>query len=294
MAGYGAQTAAEIAMRHDIDLHLAIDLLASGCSAELARRSCSSKQAPGGYGQNSLPGELPCLHTVAVERHDRPRPVHDPHVRADALLAIAACLRADRLSLGEVGRRLGSRVPRRGVGRRRRDRGRAPLPRHHELERGARPLVGPVRRLAGRARRLGRDPLRRARRRVGRAPLRARAFGSSWTPSRRGCCWRRGSAASATGSTRSSSASRPTCRGGWRSTRSTGRAGYFNHATFHPTFLYELTYDLIGVAILLWIDRRFKIRRPGLFALYVSYYCFGRFFEELLRVDPAHEFSACA
>ena len=66
--------------------------------------------------------------------------------------------------------------------------------------------------------------------------------------------------------------------------------GYFDHNTFHPTFLYELTYDLIGVAILLWVDRRFNIRRPGLFALYVSYYCFGRFFEELLRVDPAHEY----
>jgi prolipoprotein diacylglyceryl transferase len=66
--------------------------------------------------------------------------------------------------------------------------------------------------------------------------------------------------------------------------------GYFDHATFHPTFLYELTYDVIGVAILLWVDRRFNIRRPALFALYVSYYCFGRFFEELLRVDPAHEF----
>lgn len=36
MAGYGAQAAAELAMRQDIDLHLAIDLLASGCSAELA------------------------------------------------------------------------------------------------------------------------------------------------------------------------------------------------------------------------------------------------------------------
>ena len=66
--------------------------------------------------------------------------------------------------------------------------------------------------------------------------------------------------------------------------------GYFDHDTFHPTFLYELTYDVIGVAILLWVDRRFNIRRPALFALYVSYYCFGRFFEELLRVDPAHEF----
>lgn len=36
MAGYGAQAAAELAMRQDIDLHLAIDLLGSGCSAELA------------------------------------------------------------------------------------------------------------------------------------------------------------------------------------------------------------------------------------------------------------------
>ena len=36
MAGYGAQAAAELAMRQDIDLHAAIDLLASGCSAELA------------------------------------------------------------------------------------------------------------------------------------------------------------------------------------------------------------------------------------------------------------------
>ena len=26
-------------------------------------------------------------------------------------------------------------------------------------------------------------------------------------------------------------------------------AGYFDHDTFHPTFLYELTYDVIGVAI---------------------------------------------
>ena len=39
MAGYGAQTAAEIAMLSDIDLHLAIDLVSSGCSAELASKT---------------------------------------------------------------------------------------------------------------------------------------------------------------------------------------------------------------------------------------------------------------
>jgi hypothetical protein len=35
-AGYGAQAAAEIAMRHDVDLHLAVGLLRQGCSTDLA------------------------------------------------------------------------------------------------------------------------------------------------------------------------------------------------------------------------------------------------------------------
>jgi prolipoprotein diacylglyceryl transferase len=66
---------------------------------------------------------------------------------------------------------------------------------------------------------------------------------------------------------------------------------YANAATFQPTFLYELIWDLVGVGILLWVSRRFRIKAPGLFALYVSYYTFGRFFEELLRIDPAHHFA---
>jgi hypothetical protein len=36
MAGYGAQAAAELAMRHDVDLHGAIALLTQGCPHELA------------------------------------------------------------------------------------------------------------------------------------------------------------------------------------------------------------------------------------------------------------------
>jgi prolipoprotein diacylglyceryl transferase len=63
---------------------------------------------------------------------------------------------------------------------------------------------------------------------------------------------------------------------------------YFDRATFHPTFLYELIWDVIGVLVLIWIGRRFRIKAPALFALYVSWYTFGRFFEELLRVDPSH------
>jgi prolipoprotein diacylglyceryl transferase len=69
------------------------------------------------------------------------------------------------------------------------------------------------------------------------------------------------------------------------------REGYAGYATFHPTFLYELIYDVAMVGVLLLVDRRFKIRPPALFSLYVALYCFGRFFEELLRIDPAHHFA---
>jgi hypothetical protein len=36
MAGYAAQAAAELALRHDVDLHVAINLVTRGCPAELA------------------------------------------------------------------------------------------------------------------------------------------------------------------------------------------------------------------------------------------------------------------
>jgi hypothetical protein len=38
MAGYAAQDAAELAIRHDVDLHLAVELISRGCPAELAVR----------------------------------------------------------------------------------------------------------------------------------------------------------------------------------------------------------------------------------------------------------------
>jgi prolipoprotein diacylglyceryl transferase len=68
------------------------------------------------------------------------------------------------------------------------------------------------------------------------------------------------------------------------------RGAYIQYTTFHPTFLYEFIWDIVGVVVLLLVDRYFRIKRPALFALYVSWYCFGRFFEELLRIDPAHEY----
>ncbi|WP_134060565.1 prolipoprotein diacylglyceryl transferase, partial [Mycolicibacterium litorale] len=55
----------------------------------------------------------------------------------------------------------------------------------------------------------------------------------------------------------------------------------------HPTFLYELLWNLLVFAVLIWADRRFKLGHGRLFALYVAGYCLGRFWIELLRTDMA-------
>jgi prolipoprotein diacylglyceryl transferase len=65
-------------------------------------------------------------------------------------------------------------------------------------------------------------------------------------------------------------------------------ANYLADPTFHPIFLYELTFDLALAAGLVWLGHHRRIRAPGLFALYVAGYCAFRIFEELLRVDPSH------
>jgi prolipoprotein diacylglyceryl transferase len=60
--------------------------------------------------------------------------------------------------------------------------------------------------------------------------------------------------------------------------------------TFHPTFAYEALWNLVGVGVLLLVDRRWRIRPPALFSLYVAWYTFGRFLLEQLRVDPSGMF----
>ncbi|MES9325354.1 prolipoprotein diacylglyceryl transferase [Cutibacterium acnes] len=64
--------------------------------------------------------------------------------------------------------------------------------------------------------------------------------------------------------------------------------GYLQYATFHPTFLYELVWSLVGAVFLLWVDRRWTLDHGRLFTLYVAIYTFGRFWVERLRIDPAH------
>jgi prolipoprotein diacylglyceryl transferase len=64
-------------------------------------------------------------------------------------------------------------------------------------------------------------------------------------------------------------------------------AGYERFATFHPTFLYELLFDLALAGVLALVVRRGRVRPPGVFALYVAGYSAFRIFEEQLRVDPS-------
>ena len=66
-------------------------------------------------------------------------------------------------------------------------------------------------------------------------------------------------------------------------------AGFENAETFHPTFLYESIWNLLVALVLLWIARRLasQLKTGDLVLLYVSLYSLGRFFTELLRIDPA-------
>lgn len=59
---------------------------------------------------------------------------------------------------------------------------------------------------------------------------------------------------------------------------------------FHPTFIYESLWSLLGIAVLLVLERRFNLRWGRMFALYLMWYSFGRFFIEAIRLDPSDVF----
>lgn len=61
--------------------------------------------------------------------------------------------------------------------------------------------------------------------------------------------------------------------------------GYEKSETFHPTFLYESVWNLLGMALVLWLDRRLRLGFGRVFALYVMVYCAGRVWIESLRID---------
>ncbi|MFW9154732.1 prolipoprotein diacylglyceryl transferase [Corynebacterium striatum] len=55
----------------------------------------------------------------------------------------------------------------------------------------------------------------------------------------------------------------------------------------HPTFLYELVWNVLVCLFLLWAQKAWKLGHGRLFALYVAGYTLGRFFVENMRADEA-------
>jgi prolipoprotein diacylglyceryl transferase len=64
-------------------------------------------------------------------------------------------------------------------------------------------------------------------------------------------------------------------------------ASDLHFATFQPSFLYELIWDIALALFLIWLGHHAKIKPWGLFALYVAGYSGYRIFEESIRIDSS-------
>jgi prolipoprotein diacylglyceryl transferase len=58
---------------------------------------------------------------------------------------------------------------------------------------------------------------------------------------------------------------------------------------FHPLFLYEIIWNLIGVGVILFLERRFSLRWGKTWALYLIWYGLGRSLLETIRIDPTSD-----
>lgn len=67
-------------------------------------------------------------------------------------------------------------------------------------------------------------------------------------------------------------------------------AGLPADTLFHPTFLYEVIWNVLGVLVLLYIGRRFHLQWGRLFAVYLIWYSAGRIVWESIRIDPSEIF----
>ncbi|MGO3678646.1 MAG: prolipoprotein diacylglyceryl transferase, partial [Microbacteriaceae bacterium] len=59
---------------------------------------------------------------------------------------------------------------------------------------------------------------------------------------------------------------------------------------FHPTFLYEIIWNILGIVVLLAIEKRLAPRWGQFIALYFIWYGIGRAWIESVRVDPSYQF----
>ncbi|AXH99878.1 prolipoprotein diacylglyceryl transferase [Sporosarcina sp. PTS2304] len=58
--------------------------------------------------------------------------------------------------------------------------------------------------------------------------------------------------------------------------------------TYHPTFLYESLWNVVGLILILVIRRAVKMKRGEIFLFYVIWYSIGRFFIEGMRTDSLY------
>ena len=59
---------------------------------------------------------------------------------------------------------------------------------------------------------------------------------------------------------------------------------------FQPLFLYEIIWNVIGVVVILWLERKFRLQWGKVLAVYLVWYGLGRSYLESIRIDPS-EFS---
>ncbi|MFC4244619.1 prolipoprotein diacylglyceryl transferase [Gryllotalpicola reticulitermitis] len=64
-------------------------------------------------------------------------------------------------------------------------------------------------------------------------------------------------------------------------------AGLPAHTVFHPLFLYEIVWNVLGIIVLLLIERKWKPRWGIFFGMYLIWYGAGRSYLESIRIDPS-------
>lgn len=64
-------------------------------------------------------------------------------------------------------------------------------------------------------------------------------------------------------------------------------SGYEHIEFYHPLFAYEMILNLINLALLLWLSKKFssKLQAGALFLFYLAFYSLARFLLEFLRLD---------
>lgn len=59
---------------------------------------------------------------------------------------------------------------------------------------------------------------------------------------------------------------------------------------FHPTFLYEIIWNVFGIVLLLLLERQYQLRWGRMIAFYFIWYGIGRSWFESIRLDPSEVF----